>query len=215
MAIAIITACAGLIGILLGGGVRAVEARWSRANEAKSVLTALCAEVEAINRWANHRQFLTNLQHLRAANAALAGQGSGDGPAHWLVLELTQNYFEVFEALAPKLGALDPYFADRITRFYTYAKGVSENYRPDAAIQDGLTAALAVEALDNDIMLLQTVHILGVHISGFRTIVPPKGIIDPFPMIFAAEEQATAASLSDATEPTQPRIEDAVAARGG
>lgn len=130
-------------------------------------------------------------------------------------MDLRQNYFETFEKLTPKLGLIDPYFADRITRFYTYAKAVTENYRADSAFQRGVTAAQAVEAFDNDIMLLQTVHVLGVHISGFRTVTPPPGIIDPFPAIAAAEERARAEALSHVVEPAEPSLEGTPATPGG
>jgi len=146
-------------------------------------LSAICAEVEAINRLANHRQFLAGFLLHRQLNADLVAKGHGNEPAQWLVLELTQNYFATYDALLPKLGLLHPYFNDRITRFYTYAKAVTENYRPNSAWQLNATAAMAVEALDNDITLLQTMHTLGEHIASFRKAAPPGGLIDPLRQI--------------------------------
>ncbi|WP_309601344.1 hypothetical protein [Sphingomonas sp.] len=203
----ILAALFGLIGIALGGGLRALEANFARNREASAVLSALCAEVEAINRLANHRQFLAGFHQYRELNAKLVAEGKGDGPGHWLVIELKENYFSTFEALNSKLGLLDPYFADRIARFYTYAKAVIENYRAGSPFQEGVTAEAAVEAFDNDILLLQTVHVLGIHIATFREVKPPPGIIDPFPAIAAAEQRAREQEFAAAEEPRPPQLE--------
>jgi hypothetical protein len=204
MGATILVALVGLIGIALGGGVRAWEASLARRREAEAVLSALCAEVEAINRLANHRQFLAGFHEHRAMNFNLVSSGFGQKPGHWLVIELSENYFSTYDALNSNLGLLHPYFADRITRFYTYAKAVTENYRMSSPFQNGITADLAVQALDNDILLLETMHVLGIHIATFRQVAPPPGIVDPFPVIAGAESEAQQKELAEASEPVPP-----------
>ncbi|MDB5678994.1 hypothetical protein [Sphingomonas bacterium] len=211
----IIAALFGLIGIALGGGMRAWESNWARQREAEGVLSALCAEVEAVNRLADHRSFLAGFHQCRAANAELVASGHGDGPGQWLVIDLTHNYFSTYEALNSKLGLLHPYFADRIARFYTYAKAVTENYRVDSPFHANLTASAAVEALDNDIMLLQTVHILGVHIASFRKADAPTGVVDPFPAIAAGDQQTREQAIANAREPLPPQVEGPSGLPGG
>lgn len=174
--------------------MRALEARTARRAEGWSVLSALCAEVGALTRLINHRGYLAGFYEARAENARRVSNGDGEGAATWYIIDLRQNYFIVFEALTPKLGLIDPYYASQITRFYTYLKSVSENYRPGAAFHEGLTAAEAVQALDNDIMLLGGVQILGEHIATFRPIKTPRGIVDPHPAVVAAEVEARAGS---------------------
>lgn len=146
------------------------------------------AEIDAINRLARHRQFLASFQTYRASNAQRVASGEGNGPADWLVLELTHNYFAVYDALTPKLGMLNPYYALRISQFYTYARAVTENYRPSSPFQTNLTAEQAVQALDNDIILLDTMHILGDHIASFSEIRVPRGLANPLLAVVATEQ---------------------------
>lgn len=207
MSSTILAALFGLIGIALGGGIRAWEASRARKCEAASVLSALCAEVEAINRLANHRKFLAGFHETRKINADLVAQGAGESAGRWLILDLSQNYFSTYEALNSKLGLLHPYFSDRISRFYTYTKAVTENYRSGSPFHENVTAAAAVEALDNDILLLHTVHILGIHIASFRKVEPPSGFIDPFPDIALADQEIRESPSLKPEEPQSPQIE--------
>ena len=97
------------------------------------------------------------------------------------MIDLKQNYFAVFEAATSKLGLLHPYWADRIVRFYTFLKAVTENYHPQSPFQNGVTAEAAVQVFDSDIMLLHTIIVLGTHIQSARIAVPPEGVLTPFP----------------------------------
>lgn len=175
-----IGAIIGLIGVLVGGGIRATEVWWARRKEAEALLSALVAEVEALTRLMNHRRFVDSLTETGKAAALQVQNGRGAEPAIFAVISLKHDYFAVFNASAAKIGILLPYHADRITRFYTYAKAVQENYDPSSPFQTGVTAEAVVGIIENDLFLLHTAMILGNHIATFRKVVPPSGIADPF-----------------------------------
>ena len=178
----LVGAVATLIGVLLGGAIRAREAARERRMDADALLSALVAEVEAITRLIDHRQFIPAMLATQESARIKIQTGQGSDPTDFITVSLKQNYFATYEASLPKIGLLDPYWADRITRFYTFTKAVTENYSPDSPFsQVPLSAHLVDEIMTNDLMLLHTVVVLGHHISSqSRTIVPPPGMIDPF-----------------------------------
>lgn len=200
MLTAMIAAMFGLLGVVLGGGVRAWEAKKARRADADALLSALVAEVEAITRLVNHRQFIPGLQkcHEEAQQQVLAGHG--DQPADFMVMDLKHNYFTVYDSAVGKLGLLNPYFADRIVRFYIYVKAAQEDYRPDSVFQSGITAQQVVEVVESDLQLLQTAVGLGLHIMTFRPIAAPKGFVDPFAM----DQPVLTQPLLPPEQPLQP-----------
>jgi hypothetical protein len=177
---AFIGAIAAIIGILLGGGVRAWESDRARKRDAESLLAALVAEVEALVRLMDHRKFVQDITACGFEAFKMAQAGRGHEQADFLTINLRNNYFTIFEASANKIGLLHPYMADRITRFYTYVKAVSENYGSDSPFQQGVTAQQVVEIVESDVQLLQTALTLGRHIATFHNMAPPAGIVDPF-----------------------------------
>jgi hypothetical protein len=178
--IAVVSAIVGLIGVLLGGGVRAWEASRSRKLDADSLLSALCAEVEALTRLINHRRFVEFLTGIMQQAQAQVAEGRGEEVATFAVISLKHDYFTVYKETAAKIGLLHPYHADRIVRFYEYVKAVQENYDPSSPFQQGLTANSVVHVIESDLELLRTVVLLGTHIGTFRNPQPPKGTVDPF-----------------------------------
>lgn len=180
MTTVMIGAVAGLIGVILGGGVRAVEAFFQRKTEAASLLSALVAEVEAVTRLINHRGFVDALIQAHANARQLIDAGRGGEIADFLTINLKQRYFAVFDASVAKLGILDTYHADRIVRFYTYVKAISENYDAESPFQQDITADMVAMVIESDLPLLHTVITLGNHIATFRPISAPSGVTDPF-----------------------------------
>lgn len=177
---AILAAFIGLIGVAMGGGMQALQNWRARKLEASSVLSALVSEVEALARLIHHRGFRKAILHYRSQAMELvqAGQGQADFPG--LLIPAEHNYFATYDALISKIGLLDPYYADRITRFYTLVKAVHENYLPTSPHQQNATAAERVEHFTSDLMLLDSIMILAGNIASFRKAAPPKGIVDPF-----------------------------------
>lgn len=177
----VVGAVATLVGVLLGGALRAWESSRARTADSKALLSALVAEIEAITRLINHRQFIPGLLQTKAKADVAIAAGRGDEPAEYLVISLKHNYFTTYEASLSKVGLLHPYWADRITRFYTFVKAVSENYDPSSPFQEGVSAHAVSDIITNDLMLLHTVVLLGNHISSeARVIEPPRGVSNPF-----------------------------------
>ncbi len=198
---AAISALAAIVGILLGGAVRAMENASARKRDAESLLAALVAEVEALVRLMDHRRFLDGILQCGLDAKAMVEGGRGQEEAGFMTISLKHNYFSVYEASAGKIGTIHPYMADRITRFYTYVKAVNENYDPSSPFQNGLTAEAAVQVVESDLQLLHTALMLGRHIATFHNMAPPPGIIDPF-VQHAAQEPAMP------TDAAQPSLSD-------
>lgn len=177
---AVTVAIIGLIGVLLGGGVRAAEAWYSRRMDAAALLSALAAEVAMLCRLVEHRNFLPSMYAYMNEAQAMIDNGHGEESAPIFVMSMKSNYFAVHEANLDKIGLLNPYFVDRITRFYAYLKAASENYYADAPAQTALTARDAVAMYESDIGLLDTALQIGRTIAEHRSVKVPRGITDPF-----------------------------------
>jgi hypothetical protein len=121
---------AALFGVLAAGFIQTIVAYFDRKREVESVLTALAAEVDAICRLVRHRRYLEAarelLEHIKAG-----------GPPVPLSANIQQNYFAVFDALAPKLGLLEPKHAAKIVNFYAYSKSVIDSLLPDGVLSAG------------------------------------------------------------------------------
>lgn len=88
----IVGALATLIGVVLGGATRAWEATQARTKDAEALLSALVAEVEAITRLINHRQFIPALLDVQARAISQVEDGRGSEIALFLQLTLLNNY---------------------------------------------------------------------------------------------------------------------------
>lgn len=171
------TIIGALVGVVLGGGGRALEAWWARRLDREALLSALVAEVEACSRLADHRGFLAGMAQARAAAEEAIAAGREDELMPLGQIKQVQDYFPVFHGSSARLGLLDPYHADRIVRFYTYAKAALENYHPDSPFQKGAKPAEIIAVCDNDMQLMITVLGIGNEIAGFRKIKPPAGTL--------------------------------------
>jgi hypothetical protein len=121
---------AALFGVLAGGFIQTIIAHFDRKREIESVLTALAAEVDAICRLVRHRRYLDATREL------LESVKAGGEPAFFSA-DIRQNYFAVFDALAPKLGMLAPANAAKIVNFYAYCKSVIDSMLPDGNLSAG------------------------------------------------------------------------------
>lgn len=154
----VITVISGAIGVLLGGGIRTIEAYIARRHEQRSVLYALVAEVDSLARIARHRRYLEAYISGRDGFREMVGAGHGEALGSLGVLQVQADYFAVFDALRPKLGLLTPMQSSRIIRFYVLAKTVLENARPDSQWVTGQhPVSELLEVLENDIAVLEAV----------------------------------------------------------
>jgi hypothetical protein len=170
----IISAVFGLIGVLLGGGLRMLETHLARRAEAKALLSALVAEVEAVTRLTRHRRYYEIISDLHMKSAQLVTDGKGEEECDTVVASIPDAFFAVYDASLGKIGLLSPYHADRITRFYILARGVAVNYRPDSPLHDAIAREVAATTL-SDLELLRTIDALGREIMGFRRATIPQG----------------------------------------
>lgn len=173
----LIAAVAGLIGVALGGGLQVIQQKIARRAEAKAVLSALVADVEALARLIGHRQFLQNLeghaQHCRELIAA----GHGDQEVPPIQMSMNHDYLALFNAVAPKIGLLDAYHADRIVRFYALLKAGTEALLTDEDWFVRMDARNRLEVLTSDLHIMVVAMDLAADIARFRKIRPPKGAL--------------------------------------
>lgn len=171
-------AVAALIGILLGGGLKALGTLLARRHDARTLLSSLVAEVEACVRLARHRQFYDEMLALKACAEDQVKAGRGNELIPWFVTSMNSDYFAIFHASLGKIGLLKTYQADRITRFYALAKAALENSSAISPYQKGVTAEAAGNVLENDLQLLLVAMIIGEEIAGFRKIKVPPAMKD-------------------------------------
>lgn len=204
---AMFSAMAGLIGILLGGGMKAAEAWWTRKKDAEGVLSAIVSEVQALTRLINHRQFMAGLIAMKEEAQRHIDTGKPDEIMFPFKISTQNDFFRAFDSLSPKLGLLTPWQADRITRFYAYVKAVHENYKLGSPFHDGATASTVVLTAENDIQLLQTAMVISDQIVRMITVQPPPGVEDPFPIV--ASEPSLPAPNSEEISKASAQIESA------
>ncbi len=113
-----------------------------------------------------------------------------------MIIEVRQNYFSVFDASVGKVGLLHPFMADRIARFYTYAKASLENYHPLSVHQREASAAEKFVVASNDLELIGVMMALGNFIASFREATPPKGLSNPFE--YSTQQELNAPLLPNA-----------------
>jgi hypothetical protein len=113
------------VGALLGGAVQAVVSRYAAFKESNGMALALRAEIMAIIRLVEYRQYLTHLSRIIQTLQNVDHQ-----PTHRDVfsVNINQDYFETFHSLCSKIGMLGS-LSTSVVKFYTQAKGVLEDLR--------------------------------------------------------------------------------------
>jgi hypothetical protein len=91
------------IGALLGGVVRAAEARYASFKEAKGMALALRAEIGSLLRIVQARQYT---EHLDRIVERLHDSTYHPTRNDVFAIRVSQNYFQVFDSLCPKIGLL-------------------------------------------------------------------------------------------------------------
>jgi hypothetical protein len=146
----------GVIG-LLGGLASQALALWIEGRRSRrSIAGALGGEISALCAIARRRQYLegAELLLLQVRQRLVLGR---------LRIGMAADYMVVFNAHAASLGRLPPDLATDVVRFYTQAKSLLEDVRPDAP--DPLTAPEAEDQLEQTIELLKDTLDLGERVS--------------------------------------------------
>ena len=176
MSVNLIPVITALIGVLVGGGLKALGTHLARRHDARTLLSGLVAEVEACVRLARHRGYLEQMTELQEFARQMIDSGHGGEPAPWFEMTTTGDYFAIFHASLSKIGLLSAYHADRITRFHMLARATLENSSASSPWQKGITAEQAHSVLENDIQLLIATLLLGEEIASFRKITVPAAM---------------------------------------
>jgi hypothetical protein len=171
-----------LIGAAATGAFQLGFSIRDRAREAETILTAIASEVDSICRLIRHQRYL---EHVSAA-AEQIRKGTWDGKS--LMIDVRENYFPVYEGVAPKIGLLRPADTAKIVNFYAYCKSLIDSFRVDGPAaereDDPYVAAniLSAEALFQAVLNLGaeivqlpklTIH-NAVNEAGSKPIEPPK-----------------------------------------
>ena len=115
----------GIVGILLGGVVRAAVDRYAAFKEAKGIAAAIRAEIEAylrLHRHAKHGEALIGyIKRLEAMTSA---------PTHneFFTFPLNERPFQVFDSLCNRIGLLGDLSAG-VVQFYSLGKAYHTNAR--------------------------------------------------------------------------------------
>lgn len=120
LAIAILSAG---VGALLGGVIRAVVDRYAAFNEAKGIAVALEAEIQAVIEIVRHRRYL---EHLDRLITSLQDPAYSPGPGDLFAIQISQDYFAVFNAITPRIGLLGD-LSGRVVSLYVFAKALLED----------------------------------------------------------------------------------------
>ena len=173
----LIAAAAGLAGVALGGGLQVIQQKLAQRAEARAVLSALVADVEALARLIDHRGYLRVLALQAQHCQDLIEDGKGGQIVPPLRMSMNHDYLALFDALSAKIGLLDAYHADRIVRFYALLKAGTEALLSDDDWVMEMDARSRLEIVTNDLQIMTVAMGLAQDIAGFRTIRPPKGAL--------------------------------------
>ena len=164
-----------VLGALATGLLQTILGICDRKREAESMLTAIASEVDSICRLIRHQKYL---EHVSASAEAIRN-GTWDGKS--LMIDVRENYFSVYEGLAPKIGLLRPEDTTKIVNFYAYCKSLIDSFRvdgPAAAREDDPYVAANILSAE---ALFQSVLNLGAQIVQLPQLPIHEGVQDAPP----------------------------------
>lgn len=128
---------AALAGAIGAGLLKAIDQYLARRRRRESTLVALASEVLAIRDLIRSQGYFDQYAQL----AKNIRNGTWDGTTY--VIDIQQNYFSVYEALAAELGLLNPTHVSKIVSFYSYCKSVIDATRPDSPVNSSENSELS------------------------------------------------------------------------
>jgi hypothetical protein len=167
-----------LVGAIATGAFQVGIGIRDRKREAETILTAIASEVDSVCRLIRHQRYFEAISALAQA----IRDGTWDGSS--VVVDVRENYFSVYEALAPKIGVLKPAAAAKIVNFYAYCKSLIDSLRVDGPNalggQNPYTAGniLSVEALFAAVLNLGQ-EIIALPKVSFHEAVPEAELPEP------------------------------------
>lgn len=149
---------AAILGALLAGGFQTIVNIFDRRREDEAVLVAIAAEVDALCRLIRHQEYLSDVRQL------LEELEGGESETVNYVVDIRNDYFTVYNALAYQLGRLKPESSARIIKFYAYCKTIIDGTRPDGIAAQQRDKSESILAMRSLVELLSVVLELGDHI---------------------------------------------------
>ena len=114
-----------IAGALLGGAVNALVERYAVFKESKGVALAVQAEMNAVLRLVEFRQYLPGMD---AIIVRLRDPTHVVDLSDLFLIRAEEDYFSVFHAVAPKIGLLAPFSGD-VVLVYAAAKSLLEDMK--------------------------------------------------------------------------------------
>lgn len=147
-----------LIGAILSGSVQALLKFFERRQERESTLTAIAAEVKSICDLIDHNGYAQAI----GAAASSVRKDAWDGRS--ITINITQNYFSVFESLGGTISLIEATRLGKIVSFYAYCRALIDGTRIENFADDRSEQLTPSE----DILLLEgligSIQILGEEI---------------------------------------------------
>ncbi|QCR35833.1 hypothetical protein [Nissabacter sp. SGAir0207] len=153
----LITAGAGILGVILGGAVtylsssRIEQARSAR--EKKAYQAGFLAEVQALVTIIRERGYLEELGQ-QAERRGLAA----DALNVKLEMVVPDNYARFYEANLTKVGDIDPALATRLVTFHQLLQAVITDFKPDAYNAE---RRFSPQALEENYRILKKAMLIG------------------------------------------------------
>jgi hypothetical protein len=120
----LVAVVSGFVGLFIGGLGRLIEQRYAAFKDSQGVAHALEAEIVGVLGLVKRRRYREHIERLLASLESEAGAVTADELPG---IRVTQDFFTVFHALAPKLGSLGP-VSGLVVRQYMFAKGIVEDF---------------------------------------------------------------------------------------
>lgn len=154
-----VAAFVGFGGILLGGGLSALQIEIARRREGRAIAAALREDVACLLAVADARHLVDGIQHYLAELAEAVVAGRGDQRTQAWRIPMSGDYFCCYTAMLPRLHLLVPRDAARFTRFYTFAKAATEVMTTRGAPYSSSITDVARMVRTELAMLKQTIEI--------------------------------------------------------
>ena len=154
---------AAILGALLGGGLQIVQTFLDTEDRKKSITIAIGCEIDAILRIIEHKKYLQGIDQ--------AIETCHSGTAISIIVDVSENYFHIFEGLGEKIGYLDTDFVSKTVNFYSYCKSIIDSTRAGGVSERISNPREALENLTQLRDLLVAAVSLGeqiVQIAGVR-----------------------------------------------
>lgn len=130
---------AAIFGAIVAGGIQTIIAVCDRRRERDSMVSAIAVEVHAICELIRFRKYIAFLSQM------IDEMEADESLIYRPVIDIRQNYFFVFEAIAAKIGQIPASDSRKIVRFYALSRSAIDSAYRDGAMADNDDRNVALE----------------------------------------------------------------------